>query len=229
MSKGLYASLNVGLSSGDDRKNILKNRHRVTANLEAKTLVTLSQTHSATAYVIQSKDDIEKIRGQAGDALVTTLRHIALGVLTADCAPVLFEAKGVVGAAHAGWKGAFSGILEATLTAMQECGAVLGEVRAVVGPCIAQASYEVDQDFRARFLAQEAAHAAFFIPSSRADHWLFDLKAYVRQRLARAGVSQIEVLAEDTYAQEAQFFSFRRSTHRKEPDYGRQISAICLS
>jgi hypothetical protein len=162
--------------------------------------------------------------------MVTTMPGIALGILTADCAPVLFadaQAR-VIGAAHAGWKGALGGVLEATLAAMEALGAQRARIAAAIGPCIAQASYEVGPEFRAQFVAADAANARFFVPSDRAGHHRFDLEGFVADRLARAGVDKIEALAACTYGRAADFFSFRRATHRNEPDYGREISAIVL-
>ena len=175
------------------------------------------------------RDWTEDQRPEA-DALVTDQPGVLLGILTADCAPVLFAdpAAGVVGAAHAGWKGAIGGVCEATVEAMLGLGARRERITAAVGPCIAQASYEVDTAFRANFLAQSAVNAQFFA-KGREDHWQFDLSSYVAARLRGAGLGRVETLGIDTYAEEARFYSFRRATHRAEPAYGRQISLIGLA
>ncbi len=163
--------------------------------------------------------------------MVTATRGIALGILTADCAPILFAdtAAGVIGAAHAGRKGAIGGVVEATVAAMEALGARRERIAAAVGPCIGQANYEVGPEFRARFLADDSANARYFVASGRADHHRFDLEAYVADRLRAAGVDRIETLRACTYARDADFFSFRRATHRGEKDYGRVISVIALT
>jgi YfiH family protein len=166
-----------------------------------------------------------------GDGLVTALPGAGLGIQTADCAPVLFadgQAR-VIGAAHAGWKGALGGVLEAVIAAMEGLGARRDRIAAAIGPSIAQANYEVGGEFRDRFLEADAAHAVFFIPSAKAGHFRFDLPAFVAARLAGAGISDIADLGLCTYPPENGFFSFRRTTHRGEADYGRQISAIVLT
>jgi YfiH family protein len=162
--------------------------------------------------------------------MVTKERGIALGVLTADCVPVLFAdvKAGVIGAAHAGWKGALAGVTTQTIKAMQALGADPADTIAAIGPAIAQASYEVSDDFRQTFLQTQADYSTYFIPAARTSHWLFDLKAFVRRRLTGEGLQDINLLENDTYLEEDAFFSFRRATHRAEPDYGRQISAIML-
>jgi YfiH family protein len=163
------------------------------------------------------------------DAMVTRTPGIALGVLAADCVPVLFADKdnGVVGAAHSGWKGAIAGVLERTLGAMRALGAK--RIAAAIGPCIAQPSYEVGAEFRDTFLARDAGNARYFIPAAASAHFLFDIRGFVRDTLAKAGADDINTLENDTYIEEDAFFSFRRTTHRHEPDYGRQISAIMLT
>jgi polyphenol oxidase len=162
--------------------------------------------------------------------MVTRMPSIALGILTADCAPVLFadaEAR-IIGAAHAGWRGADSGVLEATVTAMTNLGAAPKRIAATIGPCIAQPSYEVGPEFPAPFLAEDAANAAFFVAAARAGHFLFDLPGYVARRLGRLGLKRIARTGGDTAAEPDRFFSYRRSCLEKEPDYGREISAITL-
>ncbi|MEI9887408.1 MAG: peptidoglycan editing factor PgeF [Rhizomicrobium sp.] len=237
VSGGLYASLNCGPGSGDPRPNVRENRRRVGERLGAGALVTLGQIHSPTVLTVTrpwrigetAADDAKHI--PLGDAMVTATAGIALGILTADCAPVLFADPGarVIGAAHAGWKGALGGVLEATLAAMEALGAQRQNVVAAIGPCISQANYEVGPEFHARFVGEDASHAQFFLPSDRADHHRFDLEGFAAARLMGAGVDRIERLSACTYAREADFFSFRRATHRGEKDYGREISAIVLT
>ncbi|MBI0475572.1 peptidoglycan editing factor PgeF [Sphingomonas sp. MA1305] len=226
VSEGATAGLNVGLGSADDPAAVAENRRRAAAAvLPGATLVTPYQVHSADALVVTAPWD-EAARPRA-DALVSDRPGLLLGILTADCAPVLFAdpAAGVVGAAHAGWKGALAGVTDATLTAMETLGADRGRIVAAIGPCIARASYEVDDAFLARFAAADPANERFFV-DGRAGHHQFDLEAYVAHRLAAAGVVRVEALGLDTYADEDRFFSFRRATHRREADYGRQISVI---
>ncbi|HZU63435.1 MAG TPA: peptidoglycan editing factor PgeF [Novosphingobium sp.] len=231
VSTGLVAGLNVGAGAigpdGDGAAQVAENRARaVAAVAPGARLVTCYQVHSALC--VEAGDWAEAARPHA-DALVTRQPGVVLGVLTADCAPVLFAdgEAGVVGAAHAGWKGAFGGVCEATIAAMEQLGAVRGRIAAAIGPCIAQPSYEVDDGFRARFCAEAPAQAAFFA-AGRAGHWQFALEAYVASRLAAAGIGRIDLLGQDTYADADRFFSFRRATHRQEPVYGRQISLIGL-
>jgi YfiH family protein len=225
-STGLYAGLNVGIGSEDDPATVEENRRRATdAVLPGARLVTCYQVHSADCVAVAELFP-ERPRG---DALVTDRPGLALGILTADCAPVLLadSAAGVVGAAHAGWKGAIGGITDATITAMEALGARRERIAAAVGPCIARASYEVDDAFRQRFEADDPANERFFT-DARASHPQFDLEAYVTHRLAAAGVRRIEALGLDTYADADRFFSYRRATHRGEPSYGRQIAIIGL-
>jgi polyphenol oxidase len=228
ISTGIYRGLNVGLGSDDDRVAVAGNRARaVAAVLPGASLVTLHQVHSPDAIAITAPfpDDARP----HADALVTDRPGLLLGILTADCAPVLLAdaESGVVGAAHAGWKGALGGVLEAVVRAMERLGATRGRIAAAVGPCIARASYEVDDGFRHRFIEAEAGNERFFL-CGRPGHAQFDIEAYVVSRLAEAGVGRVEALGVDTYAQEDRFFSFRRATHRREPDYGREISLIGL-
>lgn len=228
VSTGVYAGLNVGLGSDDDPAAIAENRHRATeAVLPGGRLVSVFQVHSADAVTVAEPWD-DDARPHA-DALVTDRPGLALGIVTADCAPVLLAdvAAGVVGAAHAGWKGAIGGVTDATLAAMERLGARPERVVAAIGPCIARASYEVDDGFARRFEAADPANERFFAPG-KPGHHQFDLEAYVAHRLAIAGVTRIAALGLDTYADESRFFSFRRATHRGEPTYGRQISIIGL-
>lgn len=231
VSDGIYAALNCGLGSGDDPARVRANRGRAMAalGLPAPALVTARQVHSATAVVVD-RPWPEDAR-PAADGLVTSRPGTALGILTADCAPVLFAdpAAGVVGAAHAGWRGAKNGIIEATLAAMVGVGARLSAIRAAVGPAIAQPSYEVGADFRRAFVADEPAAATLFVAAARPGHWRFDLAGYVAGRLRQAGVGAVTVLPIDTCADGARFFSYRRVTLAGGGDYGRQLSTIALA
>jgi YfiH family protein len=226
VSTGGYASLNVGIGSHDHPAAVAENRRRAAdAVLPGSRLATVYQVHGADAVTILEPFD-DALRPHA-DALVTDRPGIALGILTADCAPVLFAdvAAGVVGAAHAGWKGALAGVTDTILMAMETLGADRGRIVAAVGPCIARASYEVDTAFRARF----EDDADRFFADAADGHAQFDLAGYVAHRIAGAGVRTIEITAADTYADELRFFSHRRATHRGESDTGRQISIIGLS
>lgn len=228
VSEGVCAGLNVGLGSGDDREAVAENRRRaVEAVAPGALLATLHQVHSAIA-VHATEPWPDEARPRA-DALVTDRPGLALGILTADCAPVLLADReaGVVGAAHAGWKGAYGGVIEATLAAMETLGASRARIAAAVGPCIARRSYEVDEAFLRRFAEAEAANGRFFAPG-REGHHQFDLEGFVLSRLAEAGLGRVEALGQDTYSQPELFFSYRRATHRGEPDYGRQIALIAL-
>ncbi|HEX3754773.1 MAG TPA: peptidoglycan editing factor PgeF [Rhizomicrobium sp.] len=238
VSQGVYESLNCGPGSRDDPQAVAENRRRVTQALSAARLASLAQIHSSTVYALDQQWDGERLEG---DGLVTATPGLALGILTADCAPVLFADAGakVIGAAHAGWRGALGGVLEATLGAMEQLGALRTGITAAVGPCISQANYEVGAEFRGRFLEAgaarldageiELANEEFFASSARPGHYRFDLEAYIVERLMAAGISHIEALSTCTYPAENDYFSFRRTTHRGEPDYGRQISAVMLT
>lgn len=228
VSSGIHAGLNVGLGSEDAAEVVAENRRRATeAVLPGAQLVTLFQVHSADAVVVTQPFE-QALRPHA-DALVTDRAGLALGILTADCAPVLLADReaGVVGAAHAGWKGAIGGVTDSTLAAMEQLGARRERIAAAVGPCIARASYEVDAEFVRRFAEADPENERFFT-DTREGHAQFDLEAYVVHRLASAGVRRIEALGLDTYADPERFFSYRRATHRGEPDYGRQIAIIGL-
>ncbi len=229
ISEGIYGSLNCGPGSGDERAKVVENRRRATEALGGAKLVTLYQIHSAKVVSVTAPWEIGE--SPEADATVTNVPGIALGILTADCAPVLLAdtEAGVIGAAHAGWKGALDGVTDSAVAAMEKLGAVRGRIAAAIGPCIAQASYEVDREFRAAFLGAAPANAAFFVPSNQADFFRFDLESYVAMRLRGAGIARIERLSADTYAREADFYSFRRATHRGEKDYGRELSAIVLT
>ena len=229
VSKGELAGLNVGYGSNDDRSAIAENRRRaVEAILPGAELVTVHQVHSADVVTVHGPWAQEE-RPRA-DAMVTDRPGQLLGILTADCAPVLFadERAGIVGAAHAGWRGALAGVTDSTISAMERLGARRDNIHAAVGPCIAQPSYEVDDTFRARFVQHDADNARFFVrrPGGKPH---FDLEAYVVHRLIAAGIGEVEALNLDTYAEPERFYSYRRATHRGEADYGRQLSAIAVN
>lgn len=227
VSTGMYSSLNVGLGTQDDPGAVQENRARVLAHLQSSAvLLTAYQTHSARCAMIDAAWPSTQ-RPQA-DAMVTTRSDVVLGVLTADCGPVLLADPHahVIAVAHAGWAGTLGGIISATVQTMQALGAQPSRVVAVLGPCIAQPSYEVGEDLRARFIAADTRFARYFAPGVAAGKYQFDLSAAVLDQLARAGVQEMHSVGEDTYSQETRFFSFRRTTHAGEADYGRQISVI---
>ncbi|TNC11090.1 peptidoglycan editing factor PgeF [Methylobacterium terricola] len=229
VSQGLYASLNGGLGSGDDPAHVRENRRRMTAELGVapENLVSLYQIHSPEVVVVEAPF-AERPRA---DAMVTRVPGLALGILTADCGPILFAdpENRVVGAAHAGWKGALTGVIEATLAAMEELGAERASTVAVLGPTIGPSAYEVGPEFRERFEAAGADNARFFAQSPERDgHSLFDLPAYIVARLGRAGLGEVANLGLCTYSDPERFFSYRRTTHRAEADYGRLVSAIAI-
>ena len=230
VSDGIYASLNGGVGSRDESARIRENRARMAAALgvEATSLLTSHQIHSPDVIVVENPWPADA-RPRA-DGIVTRTPGLAIGVATADCGPVLFadpDAR-VIGAAHAGWRGALAGVVEATVAAMEKLGADKGRIRAVIGPMIRQNNYEVGPELVARFTAEDPASPRFFAPATRDGHALFDLAGFIGMRLDLAGIRQIEDLALCTYADPARFFSFRRSTHRGEADYGRHINAITL-
>jgi YfiH family protein len=231
VSDGIYQSLNGGIGSNDAPENVKENRARM-----AKALG-VAPTHFVSCYQIHSPDVIvatepwTRENAPRADAIVTRTPGLAIGVSTADCGPVLFadgDAK-VVGAAHAGWKGALTGVLEATIAAMEKLGASRGNISAAVGPLIRQPNYEVGAEFVERFTATDATNARYFIPSERADHAMFDLPGFIKSRLEAAEIKSVEDLGLCTYAEPDRFFSSRRTTHRREPDYGRHINAIALT
>jgi polyphenol oxidase len=229
VSDGVYAGLNGGLGSSDVPANVLENRRRMASHMGVapERFLSVHQIHSPDVVIATGPWD-GPARPKA-DAIVTRTEQLAIGVTTADCGPVLFvdPARRVIGAAHAGWKGALTGVLESTLQAMEELGAERSQIIAVIGPMIRQPSYEVGAEFVTRFLDSDAEHATFFLPSSREGHAMFDLAGFIRMRLEKAGVLMIDDLGTDTYADD-RFFSYRRSVHRKEPDYGRHVHAIVL-
>ncbi|NQV82433.1 MAG: peptidoglycan editing factor PgeF [Rhodospirillales bacterium] len=237
VSQGLYGSLNCGLGSDDDPDHVATNRACAQARLAGDLsggaeLVTLYQVHSPTVVCVEAP--WRPGESPRADAMVTDRRGVALGVLTADCAPVLFadaeanSGAGVIGAAHAGWQGALAGVIEATVQAMIGLGAQPSRITAAIGPCIQQSSYEVGPEFRDRFEAADPANRAFFAASSRPGHFQFDLPGYVGNALAGLGIA-FETTGEDTCSDEHRFFSYRRATHRGEKDYGRGLSAILLA
>ncbi len=231
VSGGVYASLNGGIGSRDSADLVADNRSRMAAALGVAPdrLVTAYQIHSPHVVTVEAPWTAEA-RPRA-DAIVTRTRGLAVGVTTADCGPILLAdpQAGVVGAAHAGWRGALAGIVEATVDAMERLGAHRGRIRAVLGPMIRQDNYEVGPDLMARFRAEDSASDPFFRPAGRQDHALFDLPGYITARLERADIGEVEDLGLCTYADPDRFFSFRRSTHRAEADYGRHVNAIALA
>ena len=227
-STGLYGSNNCAFGSDDSREVVAANRAGCAKRLEAGALVTVKQRHTSDVVIVKtpwSWDDAPD-----ADALVTARRGLALGILTADCVPVLLAdpAAPVIGAAHAGWRGAFDGILANTVLAMTKLGAERERIVAAVGPCIGQAYYEVGPEFLARFTGRDAGFARYFTAAKANGHVHFDISAFAADRLRQAGVGTVIVQGSDTCAEDGLFFSYRRSTLRGEPDYGRQLSAIAL-
>jgi len=229
VSAGELASLNCGLGSGDDPTLIAENRRRAGATiLPGAALAGVHQVHGRRCVAVDAATDLAA-RPEA-DALATRTPGILLGILTADCVPVLFADReaGVVGAAHAGWKGAIAGITDATLAAMEGLGARRGAIAAAIGPCIGRASYEVDAGFVERFLSDDPANERFFA-AGRPGHAMFDIAAYVAARLAEAGVTRIAIGGQDTCAEAGDYYSYRRACLRGEDGYGRQMSVIGLA
>lgn len=228
VSTGVVAGLNVGSGSKDDPEAVAENRRRAIASvLPGAKLATVYQVHSNEARYVASPWPHDE-RPQA-DAMVTDVPGLLLGILTADCAPVLLADPhaGVVGAAHAGWRGALSGITDSAVAAMEEIGASRSRIAAAIGPCIALPSYEVDESFKQRFIEADSANERFFVVAA-SERTHFDLPAYVRHRLLDAGVTEVETIHLDTYSNPDRFFSFRRATHLGEADYGRQISMVAI-
>jgi len=229
-SDGVYASLNCGYGSGDDHANVRANRERAMARLErtADHLTTVHQVHGADVAVVDKPWPLAE-RPKA-DGLVTKTPGVALGILTADCAPVLFAdvQAGVIGAAHAGWKGALGGVLQATVASMEKLGAHKGHIAAALGPCIRRQSYEVGPEFHRAFDAAGVETDTYFSASSRDGHFMFDLAAFVLNRLREMNLGSVDDVNVDTYLDKEHFFSYRRTTHRNETDYGRGLSALTL-
>lgn len=229
VSEGIYQSLNGGLGSNDEPARVHENRRRMASalNVQPSHFLTVYQVHSPDVVTV-SEPWLTDERPHA-DAMVTRTPGLAIGVTAADCGPVLFadpKAR-VIGAAHAGWKGAFGGVIAATVRAMEMLGARRADIHAAIGPLIRQPSYEVGAEFVDRFTATDAANARYFIPSTKVGHAMFDLAGFIRTQLERAGIEAIDDVGIDTYA-DPRFFSYRRTTHRAEPDYGRNIHALVL-
>jgi YfiH family protein len=230
VSSGLYASLNCGIGSKDEPALVLENRARVAAALgvRAENLATPYQVHGTGAAIVEAVWVPGK--GPKADAVVTNRPGLAIGVGTADCGPILFAdgKAGIIGAAHAGWRGALAGILEATILAMEALGAERRDIVAVLGPMISQANYEVGGELIAAFATADPANARFFKPATRPGHKQFDLPGYILARLEKAGVAAAD-FGLCTYAEPERFYSYRRATHREEADYGRLLSAIAIT
>jgi polyphenol oxidase len=229
VSDGVYGSLNGGLGSGDDPAHVRENRRRMAEQIgvSPEHLVNVHQVHSPDAVV--ATGPWQSPSRPKADAIVTRAEGLAIGVTTADCGPVLLVDPNarVIGAAHAGWKGALTGILESTIDAMEKLGAERSDTVAAIGPLIRQPSYEVGSEFVVRFIEADADNAMFFLPAARDGHSMFDLAGFIRMRLENAGILMIDDLDVDTYSDE-RFYSYRRSVHRNEPDYGRHVHAIIL-
>ena len=230
VSYGIYASLNGGIGSYDAPANVAENRARMAATLKVapERFITAYQIHSPDVVTVHTPwAPSERPRA---DAIVTRTRGLAIGVTTADCGPILLAdaQAGVIGAAHAGWRGALGGVVEAAIAAMERCGAERGRIVVALGPMIRQSSYEVGPELVARFVAADAANARFFAPSARAGYAMFDLAGFITARLRDTGVSHIADVGRCTYAEPRDFFSYRASTHRGEDDYGRHVNAIAL-
>jgi polyphenol oxidase len=230
ISEGLFGSLNCGFGSGDPAENVSRNRAIALdrLGLPGDRLVTCRQTHSAAIVTVD--EPWRREDAPSADGMVARAPGVALGILAADCAPVLLHdpVARVIGAAHAGWRGALGGVIEATVARMAALGAELRHIRAGIGPCIGSSSYEVGPEFPRLFLAEDPAAAAYFAPAQRAGHFLFDLAGYVAHRLGQAGVALVQRTAHDTAAEEERFFSYRRACLRGETAYGRGLSAIVL-
>lgn len=230
-SKGLFASLNCGLGSGDNRETVLENRAEVASrlNLAQDQLLMVHQHHSPE--IITVTDPWDMAEAPKADGMVTNQANIGLGILTADCAPVLFAdpSANIIGAAHAGWRGALSGVTDNIIAAMEKLGAKRSAIIAVIGPTISRTAYEVGPEFIQTFLSQDKGHQQFFTPSTRDQHFMFDLPEYLLQRLQRAHIAAASWVDICTYKQENRFFSYRRCTHNQETDYGRQISVITMN
>ena len=229
VSGGMYESLNGGIGSNDDPAHVAENRRRMAEQIGVapEHFLSVHQTHSAD--VIVATGPWQGPSRPLADAIVTRIEGLAIGATAADCGPILLvdPSARVIGAAHAGWKGALTGIVEATVEAMEKLGAERSGIVAAIGPLIRQHSYEVGSEFVERFVEADAEHAVFFLPSTREGHAMFDLTGFIRTRLENAGVLMIDDIGVDTYSDD-RFFSYRRSVHRKEPDYGRHVHSIAL-
>src|SRR5215470_11303747 len=230
VSRGCYESLNGGVGSNDTPAHVAENRARMATAVGVlpERLISAYQIHSPIVVTVDAPWDVNA-RPKA-DAIVTRASGLAIAVSTADCGPILFAdaEAGVIGAAHAGWRGALSGVAEATIAAMEQCGADRSRIVTALGPMIRQQNYEVGPEFIAQFSADDVSNERFFESAPRAGHALFDLAGYIAARLARAGIGRIDDLDRCTYAEPETFFSYRRSVHRREPDYGRHLNAIAL-
>lgn len=229
VSEGIYASLNGGLGSSDDPARVAENRRLMAEDLDIEpgALISVHQVHSADAVIVDGPWSGERPKA---DGMASAVTGLALAVTTADCGPILFADPhvNVVGAAHAGWRGALNGVLEATIVAMESLGARRDKIVAVLGPTISQGAYEVGADFVRQFTDADSGHKRFFEPAERAGHAMFDLPGFIGMRLEAAGIGEFANLGLCTYVNEEHFFSYRRTTHRGEPDYGRLISAITI-
>jgi len=230
-STGLYTALNCGIGSNDNISSVLDNRAQAmkALNLSAGSLVTCHQTHSSKMIVITKAN--RYATKHVGDGLVTSLPKVCLGILTADCSPILFsdEKNRVIGAAHAGWKGALHGILEATVNGMGSQGAEIGHIVCAIGPTIGPKSYEVGPEFKETFLDSDSTCNQFFAKSSRLGHYMFDLPSFIISRLSKIGINTVFNIDRDTYSDETSFYSYRRSSHKNEDDYGRLLSTIVIN
>lgn len=231
VSQGFYDSLNCGLGSSDKQENVNENRRRVADTLRIEKIVTPYQVHGTQCLSVSAEGTYSK--RPEGDALVTDIPGFGIGVLTADCAPVIFAGQKpggepVIGIAHAGWKGALAGVLDSTIESLKALGADAGSIRAAIGPCIGPRSYQVREDFRAQFLKQDKGSERFFKSGREPDQFYFDLAGYCASRLNAASIDNIFICDADTYSESAIYFSYRRSCHNNEADYGRQISAIAI-
>lgn len=230
VSEGIFSSLNCGYGSGDDAENVRQNRENAMSRISstADVLTTAYQVHSSEVAVVEKLWSIDN-RPQV-DALVTQVPGIALGIMTADCAPVLFAdaEAGVIGAAHAGWKGALGGVLQATIDTMEELGGARSRIIAALGPCIRQQSYEVGPEFKASFITVSTDYETYFLPADRQTHFMFDLATFIMDRLQSLNLASVEDVGVDTYEESNRFFSYRRATHKGEADYGRGLSALVM-
>lgn len=230
-SSGLFASLNCGYGSNDDAATIARNRAQVAKSLglTPQSLLTVHQVHSAQVVTVDGPWD--RAKAPRADGMVTRRAGLALGVLTADCAPILFADQNarVIGAAHAGWRGALAGVGDAVISAMTEIGAARASITAAIGPSISRQAYEVGHELFNEYMVHDPENGRFFTAAAREGHYMFDLTGYIAARLAQAGLKSVETIDACTYLSEDAYFSYRRATHREQPDYGRQISAIALT